>query len=183
MQSDARRWHHVVLTTYGAWLPGDPRGFRARHHREHVEGDYKNPPPAEKFAAKERRSRESLSQDPVTLPPAMRPVVGEALCEKLTRLGAWVLCVAVSGQHVHLLAKLPAGPARHWSGLAKKHATFVLREHGWSGKVWAVRSRATLVRTRLQQVNTYRYILRHADEGAWIGVWKTARDTDGERER
>jgi hypothetical protein len=40
-----RDWYHVTGSTYGAWLPGDPRGFRTRHHRQHVEGDYKDPPP------------------------------------------------------------------------------------------------------------------------------------------
>ena len=39
------RWFHVILGTYGSWLPGDPRGFRTRHHRDHVDGDYKSPPP------------------------------------------------------------------------------------------------------------------------------------------
>jgi hypothetical protein len=38
-------WYHIMLTTSGDWLYGDARGFRTRHHREHVEGDYKNPPP------------------------------------------------------------------------------------------------------------------------------------------
>src|SRR5437868_3666075 len=37
-------WYHVMCHTYGTWLPGDPRGFRTRHHREHCDGDYKNPP-------------------------------------------------------------------------------------------------------------------------------------------
>ena len=37
-------WRHVVISTHGNWLPGDPRGFRTRHHLEHVEGDYRNPP-------------------------------------------------------------------------------------------------------------------------------------------
>lgn len=37
-------WYHIMCHTYGTWLPGDPRGFRTRHHREHVEGDYKSPP-------------------------------------------------------------------------------------------------------------------------------------------
>lgn len=30
-------WFHCIATTYGAWLYGDSRGFRTRHHREHVE--------------------------------------------------------------------------------------------------------------------------------------------------
>ncbi|HEX3314753.1 MAG TPA: hypothetical protein VHR72_07680 [Gemmataceae bacterium] len=31
------------LSTYGSWLPGNPRGFRSRKHRIHSSGDYKNP--------------------------------------------------------------------------------------------------------------------------------------------
>ena len=38
-------WFHCTGGTKGTWLRGDPRGWRARHHREHCEGDYKNPPP------------------------------------------------------------------------------------------------------------------------------------------
>jgi hypothetical protein len=37
------RWYHIIETTYGAWLYGDQRGFRTRHHREHVDGDDKRP--------------------------------------------------------------------------------------------------------------------------------------------
>lgn len=37
-------WYHVLTNTYGTWLRGDRRGWRERHHRKHVEGDYKNPP-------------------------------------------------------------------------------------------------------------------------------------------
>ena len=43
------RWYHCVSTTYGAWLYGDARGFRTRHHRRHVDGDYKHRPPADSY--------------------------------------------------------------------------------------------------------------------------------------
>ena len=39
-------WYHVNGNTYGTWLPGDPRGWRERGHKKHVDGDYKSPPPA-----------------------------------------------------------------------------------------------------------------------------------------
>ena len=65
--ADDRTWFHVTTHTYGAWLYGDPRGFRTRHHREHVEGDYKNPPPPGTYAAKYERSKRLLKQDPVRL--------------------------------------------------------------------------------------------------------------------
>jgi hypothetical protein len=56
-----------------------PRGFRTRHHREHIEGDYKTPPPPGKYADRYKRNKESLKQEPVKLDPEMRGVVGAAL--------------------------------------------------------------------------------------------------------
>ena len=173
MPKDTRIWHHIILTTYGAWLYGDPRGFRTRHHREHVIGDYNNPPPAGTYFEQEQRSREQLKQPPVELPKIWRPKVGRAVWQELTRLGAWVLVMAVAGQHVHLLVKLPRGRARPWAGRAKRYATLRLRELGWQGKLWGVRGKAVRIRDRQHQVNTFNYIRRHAEVGAWIGVWKT----------
>src|SRR5207244_5320241 len=100
------QWYHIITSTYGSWLYGDPRGFRTRHHREHVEGDYKNPPPPGRYDDLARRSRDSMSQPPVVLPVALRQVVGGSIKEKLERLGGLVLCLAVGGQHVHVLVKM-----------------------------------------------------------------------------
>jgi hypothetical protein len=117
-------WFHLTTHTYGAWLYGDPRGFRTRRHREHVEGDYKNPPPPGKYADKSERSKESLKQNPVRLTPEMRAVVGAALRERLVGLGAEVIAVSMSATHAHILAKVPDSKEvqRQWMGLAKKHA-------------------------------------------------------------
>jgi hypothetical protein len=164
-------WAHVIVTTYGAWLDGDIRGFRTRHHREHVEGDYKNPPPPERYAVRRQRSRKSLKQPPVSLEPSWRPIIGQALVERFQGLGGFVLCVALGRQHGHLLVKLPRGVARMWTGLAKKHAWFVARDAGWVGKLWGVRSRAVPVRDRRHQLNVYAYILKHTKEGAWVWKW------------
>lgn len=108
---DTWKWFHCTTHTYGAWLYGDPRGFRTRHHREHVEGDYKNPPPAGKYDAELARSKRLLKQPPVMLSADWRRVVGEAVVEMLLRLEAQLLCLNASGQVVHLLAKMPGGPA------------------------------------------------------------------------
>ncbi len=161
-------WYHCTTHTYAAWLPGDGRGFRTRHHREHVEGDYKNPPPAGKYADELARSRRLMTQPAVVLPPEWRPVIGGAVRDRLTGLGAQVIAVACDATHVHLLAKMPPVSVRTWVGLAKKHAWFVARDHGWVGKLWAVRSKATPTRDRRHQVNCFDYILRHAAGGAWV---------------
>jgi hypothetical protein len=165
-------WIHIILTAYGAWLDGDARGFRTRHHRDHVDGDYKNPPPSGKYADREARSRRFLKQEPVEWTPDGRGMVGSALVSRLQELGAFVLCAAVARQHVHLLVKLPRAQARHWSGLAKKHAWFVARESGWTTKMWGKRGKQAPIKDRRHQLNVYRYIMNHAKEGAWVWCWK-----------
>jgi hypothetical protein len=165
--NDNSRWFHLILTTYGSWLYGDHRGFRTRHHREHVEGDYKNPPPPGLYEAREERSRRSLKQPPVVLAPASREVVGRALKERLQGLGALVVCLAVAKRHAHVLVKMPREQVRSWGGAAKRHAWFELRKHGWQGKLWGKRGRGVPVRDRAHQLNVYRYILAHAAQGAW----------------
>jgi len=54
------RWLHCILGTYGSWLPGEPRGFRTRHHREHVEGNYRNPPPPGLYEHRHEHARELM---------------------------------------------------------------------------------------------------------------------------
>src|SRR5207253_7824970 len=102
-------WYHVILTTYGAWLYGDARGFRTRHHREHIEGDYKNPPPPDLYEKKRQRSQTLLKQEPVVLAAEWRPIIGAAVRDKMQTLGAEVLCVSMSATHLHLLGKMPDG--------------------------------------------------------------------------
>src|SRR5438874_3198184 len=89
-------WIHFVETVYGAWLYGDARGFRTRHHREHVEGDYRSPPPAGKYDPELKRSRALLKQEPVRLSAEWRKIIGSAVRDKLQTLGAQVLCVSMS---------------------------------------------------------------------------------------
>lgn len=161
-------WFHIILTVYGAWIYGDARGFRTRHHRQHVEGDYKNPPPPGAFAAKEKRSRKLLKQNAVELAPKFRATIGQALVARFIGLGAFLLCAACARQHAHLLTKLPESEARNWSGAAKRHAWFQAREAGWQGKLWANRGHEKPIADRDHQRNTYGYILDHVHEGAWV---------------
>ena len=166
-------WFHFIETTYGSWLYGDARGFRTRHHREHVEGDYKNPPPPDKYAFERQRSIVSLKQPPVILATEWRPIIGGAVRDRLQQVGAFVLCLAQAGQHLHLLAKLPIGiKPRIWMGLGKKHSAFEAKARGWKGKLWGKRGNELKVRDRAHQLNVYHYILDHAKENAWVWCWQ-----------
>jgi hypothetical protein len=172
---DSRRWFHVVISTYGSWLQGDPRGFRTRHHREHVEGDYKNPPPPGSFANYLRRNRASLKQEPVVIPRDLRPAVGAAVRDKLQALDAYVLSISAGGQHLHCQVKMPPAQTRTWVGHAKRHTWFELRDRGWVGRLFAAGGKFKPIRDRKHQINTYHYILEHAAQGAW--VWSALTDT------
>jgi hypothetical protein len=121
-----------------------------------------------------------MKRPPVVLPPPFLPVVGNAILERLQELHALVVVVAVVSQHAHLLAKMPFGCSREWIGLAKKHAWFKARDQGWTGKLWAKRDKLVVVRTRRQQLNVYRYIVRHADIGAWVWKWSDRNDRANE---
>ena len=156
-------WYHSILNVYGAWLSGDPRGFRTRHHREHID----DPPPPGKYATYLNFSLQSLKQNPVVLDADLQSSVGNAMREKLQSKGALVACIAVACQHVHILAKMLQGQERNWLGAAKRHAWFVLRGRGWGTKLWAKGSHTVLIGDRQQQLNVYRYIMRHAEQGAW----------------
>jgi len=164
------RWFHVTFATYGTWLPGDPRGFRTRHHREHVEGDYRSPPPAGRYEHRHEHSRRLLVAEPVRFTPQERQSVLAALVERLRRGDALVVAAAVGREHVHLVFKCPAAEVRRLVGLAKKHAWFVLRNRGRPGRIWAKRCRAEPIRDRAHQLNAVRYVLRHA--GSSAAVWR-----------
>jgi hypothetical protein len=168
-----RVWFHLIVSTYGSWLPGNPRGFRTWNHHEHVEGDYKNPPPEGEYDLRHIHAKNLQKHDAVIIPPTLRPILGEALRDRLTTLGGRVLSLAVCGQHGHLQVQLDDGDARLPLGLAKKHAWFIARDHGWNGKLWAKRPKVIRIRSKPHQLRVYRYILAHEAEGAW--VWSELR--------
>lgn len=168
-------WFHVVLTTYGTWLPGDPRGFRTRHHREHVAGDYRSPPEQD-YSARLRRSKSLLKQQPVHLEEDKLAVVGVALVERLRHLGGFVLVAAVNSTHAHMLAKIPAHETRNWAGLAKKHAWYAMRSSGCSERLWAKRAKFTPVLDQHHRDNCLRYIAAHQGQGAWVWLWEGLSD-------
>jgi hypothetical protein len=162
-------WYHVVLTTYGHWLPGNQQGFRTRHHRQHIEGDYKNPP-REDYSGLHAKSAAQMAYPMARMPHDYREIVGLALVERLHRLGGFVLTAAVSKAHIHMLVKLPSQETRRWIGLSKKHAWFEIRELGWKEKLWAKRGKIQPIHNKKHQQNCFAYILRHIHEGAWVWV-------------
>lgn len=165
-------WYHVNGNTYGTWLRGDARGWRTRWHREHVEGDYRNPPGCGTFEDVLAQSQESMKHPPVRLDVRRRRIAGQALAEKLVQLKIELLVLSLDAVHYHALARFPDHKPRWWIGLAKKHASHVLRKYGLAGAVWARKSHPLPITDRTHQLNVFGYIRDHADVGAWVWTFR-----------
>jgi len=190
-------WYHVNGNTYGTWLRGDPRGWRARHHREHVDGDYKNPPPPGMYDTIERYSRQLMPHDAVRLSSNQREIACREMVASLLRHGVELLALALDDHHFHLLARFPAPAptdsdpwalriprrkdgkaqiaiARHFVGIAKKDSARALSDAGLApqGGIWGKRSRIQPIRDRSHQLNVFNYIAKHASRGAVVWTFR-----------
>jgi hypothetical protein len=163
-----RGWFHVNGNTYGTWLPGDPRGWRSRDHREHVEGDYRRPPPPGAYSGLYAHAQRSMRQAAVRLTPEQSKLAGQAMIERLVSLHSKPIAFSLDRMHFHLLARFSGLDVRDTMALAKKHAWFVLRERALAGTLWARGCRSLPVEDREHQVNVFRYIEAHAARGAWV---------------
>ena len=169
-------WHHCNGNTYGTWLRGDPRGWRARHHREHVVGDYKNPPPKGMYDELHKHSKSLMQRPPVRLSMETRVIVRDVMAASLLRDGIDLAALCVDDHHFHILARFPDRDPRRWIGMAKRRSARELSKRGLApvGGVWAKRFRALPINDRDHARNAYRYILGHARTGAV--VWGRRRD-------
>lgn len=170
------RWLHIQWSTFGAWRPGDPRGFRNDRHRIHSSGDYKNPPPAGEHAGLLRYARRVMHREPVALEERLRERARDSIVDKAGRVGLDVACLAVARAHVHLLARFQARKAAvvRVVGQLKRHSSHALRE-AIPGKLWGAGCHIVAVKDRAHQVTAFNYIVRHAvSEGAAVWDRRTA---------
>ncbi|MBL4702155.1 MAG: hypothetical protein JKX85_12955 [Phycisphaeraceae bacterium] len=103
-------WHnfyHCIGSTYGTWLRGDRRGFRTHQHRQHVQGDYKQPPPQGLFEPIFEYSKQTLKHPPVKLTSQQRKILCHALIQQLQDDHAQPIVLAIAENHFHLLARFP----------------------------------------------------------------------------
>jgi hypothetical protein len=157
--------------TYGTWLPGDSKGFRTRHHRQHVDGDYKNPPPKGKYNDLYQRSKSLMKRDPVELNTQQRKLALDAFVNSLLKRKIEVKAGAIDALHFHILAPFPDHNPRHWIGIAKKESSHFLKINacGIDGGIWAVRCECVPIEDAEHEENCSDYIADHVDRGA--AVW------------
>ena len=169
-------WYHCMGNTYGTWLPGDPRGFRTRHHREHIEGDYKSLPPPGRYAERYKKARSLMTRPPVYLSPEQQRLAVKHFSQSLRKRNVELIVLSIDRVHFHLLARFPEIDPRHYVGIAKKESSHYLKSQTDvpPGGLWATKSECLPIRDRSHQLRTVRYILAHAKLGA--AIWFLPRD-------
>jgi hypothetical protein len=168
-------WYHCMGNTYGTWLPGDPRGFRTRDHREHVEGDYKRPP-KENYDQRHHKSKDLMKREPVYLAPRQRARAVEEFVRSLHKRKIELICLSIDRVHFHLLARFRDHNPRKWVGIAKKESSHYLKQEGLApiGGLWATRFECIPIADRKHQLWTVPYILKHKEKGGVVWLCKGA---------
>tara|TARA_R110000782_G_scaffold131928_4_gene223801 strand:- start:2260 stop:2751 length:492 start_codon:yes stop_codon:yes gene_type:complete len=113
----------LTWTTYGTWLPGDPRGS-TDHDRDSIRPRRIAPnDPLRSHATRIQRS------DALTLKPESRAAV-QQMIHALARDKGWVVhALNVRSNHVHLVITAPGDPNRVMTA-CKAFATQRLRQRG-----------------------------------------------------
>ena len=94
------------------------------------------------------------------------------MVEMLLHQGVELLAFSLGGMHFHALARFGELPAKRTVGRAKKHAYHIVQGAACIGRIWARGCRPEPIANRAHQVRTYRYILEHAQDGAWVWSYK-----------
>jgi hypothetical protein len=179
-------WIHCTGSTYGAWLRGDPRGWRARGHREHVDGDYRNPPPSGAFDALHAQSERLMKRPVVTLSWDARVAACRKTVDALRYHEVQVADLCVGARHWHALARFVPLDRESWfiiemegdtdrdprrlMGIAKKESARELsRQHlAAPGGVWAGGCGRRFIKNEWHYDTVRKYIPDHAKQGAAV---------------
>lgn len=133
------QWWLTTWTTYGTWLPGDPRGYCTRRKRVYVPPPARYAKPGEetcdaaKHAAKyEMAKRET--EAPLVFRPAQRQLVRDALIEEIAVMEITPAIASIGAKHIHMEAQFALFPIRKAVGRIKAAAIRKLNENGFVGK-------------------------------------------------
>ncbi len=170
MPAPGTHWYHITFGTHGSWLPGDPRGFRTKHHKIHSSGHHRNPPPPGEHKQLLHFSKQ-LSPSAIHLPNRLLPTVGEAITTHAHQIGHRINAVSVAPMHVHLLIELPRTGAAAELGRIKRKASWAVRDE-LPGKIWAKGCGIKPIKDKAHQINTFNYIVKHKDQGAWVWTYR-----------
>ncbi|MFI4861682.1 MAG: transposase [Phycisphaerales bacterium JB063] len=113
------------------------------------------------------------SGQPVWLDNDARSLAGKAVLRNLEKQKHSALAIAVGSNHAHLLVQLPVSrtTVKEAVGRAKLSASMKLKRV-IPGRVWARGCNIKAINDEEHHRNTFAYIDRHRDEGAWVWTFR-----------
>jgi hypothetical protein len=177
------KWWLVTWTTYGSWLPGDPRGFQTWHGREYVPPPPRYAKPGEPTYDKaeyEQRYEAARKQveGAIELSKEEQQRVCNSIVDELIVIPVVPAVLSVGNVHVHLLAIFGKLLIRPTVGRLKARATRELNEAGFIGKrVWSKNCHMVSKDTADKLQNAYNYVAKHVEEGCLVHRWKSLAET------
>jgi len=140
--------YHTIFTTYGTWLPNDPRGSYSKAiYGEELkllgEIRYGRQDPQPDRGTLRRfwtATRPALARSPYFIDDAIRPVVARGFSEAVRRLGLTVHACAIMNDHVHVLSMRSKHRIEYVVGRFKAEATNLLNltDTPWTRGSWKV---------------------------------------------
>jgi len=140
--------YHAIFTTYGTWLPNDPRGsYSKRIYQEELAafGEIKygrqcpqpNPKTVRRFHTAAARR---LPRPPHYIDDTTRAIVAGAFAKVCTRLNLTVPACAIMNDHVHVLVLRSKYTIEYLVNQWKGGATSALKltETPWTRGAWKV---------------------------------------------
>jgi hypothetical protein len=170
-------WWLVTWSTYGSWLPGDPRGFQTWRGKEYIPPPKRYAKPGEKtYDSKKYATRfqsvNAMVPEPVKLTPGQRQCTVDAVVAEIAKLPLVPAALAVSSEHCHLLSKFGKLPIRPTVGVLKGEATKALHADGFdSERIWSDGSHMKSKNEGQEFEIALKYIVQHVNEGATVFIW------------
>jgi hypothetical protein len=179
MADHYERWWLVTWTTYGTWLPGDPRGFQTWRGREQV------PPPPRyaktgepvydplQYRGHYETASAAMVEEPVHLNVKEQRTAVQAIVAECEVIPFTPSILAVANAHVHLLVRIGSYSLRIATGRLKAAATRRLHEDGFpQQKVWCQGCHPKSKDTPAEIRSAFEYVRRHETEGAIVYIWR-----------
>jgi REP element-mobilizing transposase RayT len=159
--------YHAIFTTYGTWLPNDPRGSYSKEiynsQPEALAGikyGRQNPQPPQNLLMKFWiAATPCLDRPPFFIDDNSRPVIAVAFGEVVRRLGIEIPASAIMNDHVHILVLRSKHRIEYIVNQLKGAATgaLKLKQTPWSRGCWKVfitDTESLLAAARYIQANT-----------------------------
>ena len=140
--------YHIILTTYGTWLPNDPRGSysKAVYDAElRTLGDVRygrqDPQPeGNRLRRFWTASRDKLARQAFFIDDSTREIIARGFARVVQRLGLTIRACAIMNDHVHLLSLRSKHRIEYVIGQFKSQATHALNlpDTPWTKGAWKV---------------------------------------------